>query len=93
MPLTLKRGTEDAPPVGGHDVVVHIRCDYCEEPLDPEAGGTALWKPDPLKPYLDVAFVHEGCRAGYAERRGGDLNEMDLAAFLRAAVHNLEVAG
>lgn len=79
--------------MGGHDVVVHIRCDHCGEPLRPEAGGTVTWEPDPQKPYLDVTFVHRSCRKGHAEKRDADLSEADLAAFLRAALHNLEVAG
>lgn len=93
MPLTLKRGTGDGPPVGGHDIVVHIRCDYCEEPLDPAVGGTALWKPAPRKSHHDVAYLHRDCRESYAGQRGADFEELDLAAFLDAAIHNLEVAG
>lgn len=93
MPLTLKRGTENGEPVGGHDVVVHIRCDYCEEPLRPEVDGVVIWEPDDRETYLDVAFVHGSCREGYAERLDADLTEMDVGGFLRAAIHNLEVAG
>jgi hypothetical protein len=93
MPLTLKRGTEGGEPVGGHDVVVHIRCDHCGEPLRPDVGGAATWEPDPRRPYLDVAFVHRSCREGHTGRRGADRETMDLGSFLRAALHNLEVAG
>lgn len=93
MPITLKRGTEDGETVGGHDVVVHIRCDYCGEPLRPDVGGTVTWEPDEQKTYLDVAFVHRRCREGYREQRDADAEEMELGAFLRAALHNLEVAG
>lgn len=93
MPLTLKRGTEDGEPVGGHDVVVHIRCDHCGKPLPPEAGGTVIREPDPQTPYLDVAFVHRNCREGRAVPRSAELETMDLGLFLRAAIHNLEVAG
>lgn len=93
MPLTLKQATGHAQAMGGHDVVVHIRCDYCGAPLEPGVGGAVAWKPDPRESYLDVAYLHRECREGYAERRDADLKEMDLASFLRAVIHNLEVAG
>ncbi|MFW6193362.1 MAG: hypothetical protein ACOC83_07730 [Gemmatimonadota bacterium] len=93
MPLTLKRGSGAGKPVGGHDLVAHVRCDHCGESLYPRVGGTVVWEPDPQRPYLEVAFVHRSCREGHAEGRDADFVEMDLASFLRAAIHNLEVAG
>lgn len=93
MPLTLTKEIEGLPPVGRRDVAAHVRCDYCGEPLHPEAGGVVAWEPDPQKLYLDVAFLHRSCTEGWAERRDADLGEMDFEAFLAALVHNLEVAG
>lgn len=93
MTLTLTRDVADLPPVGRRDVAAHVRCDYCQEPLYPEAGGAVAWEPDPREVYLDVAFLHRSCVDGYADRRDVDLDRMELEPFLRSLVHNLEVAG
>lgn len=93
MTLTLTTRTDDLPPVGGHDVAAHIRCDFCGEPFQPADEASAVWEPDQRRRYFDVAFLHDGCRDGYADRRDADLNEMELGAFLRTLIHNLEEAG
>lgn len=93
MTLDLTSETEGLPRVGGHDVAVQIRCDRCQEPLRPEAGGRVLWERDPDEPYLDVAYLHHDCVEGHEREVGKELEGAELGPFLAALVHNLEVAG
>lgn len=93
MSLVLTTRTEGLTPVGGHDVAAHVRCDRCGEPLRPEAGGRVLWEPDRRQAHLEVAFYHPTCAEEREGEAGTELRGMELADFLSALVHNLEVAG
>lgn len=93
MPLMLTREIEGLTPVGGHDVAAELRCDHCQESLRPEVGGRVVWRPDRTERYLEVAFLHHACLEAYGDRASGELEGMELEAFLAALLHNLEEAG
>jgi len=92
MPVMLSRETEGRTPVGGHDVTVDVRCDYCGEPVAPGDDGVVGWEPNEQRRYLDLHFLHGRCVEGLREREGLDLEQMDLGRFFVALRHNLEAA-
>lgn len=100
MTVTLTRDTEGRATVGDHPVAADVSCDHCGEPLHPARGGVAAWEPEEQERYLEVVFLHVGCVEGYRgvgsddrHRPVREIETVELAPFLAALVHNVEVAG
>lgn len=66
-----------------------VKCDRCEERIDPGSAGRVCWKMKETAAYREVAFVHADCFDRYEETRNTRLKSMPLDDFARYLAHNL----
>lgn len=91
MPIVVRQLKKATVKRGGPDGFCPlVKCERCEESVEPAARGRAAWKRKETAAYPEVVFVHEDCLEAFQESRNQRYKSMPLDDFARYLVHNLE---
>lgn len=66
-----------------------VKCQYCDQTIDPGSDGRAGWKRKETAAYRQVTFVHDDCLEAHQEKHNTRLKTMPLDDFARHLAHNL----
>lgn len=67
-----------------------VKCDYCDEKIEPGSNGRVCWSRKQRQAYREVKFVHADCLDRYQEQRNTRMKTMHLDDFAGYLAHNLE---
>lgn len=91
MPVVVRQLKKATVKKGGPDGFCPlVRCEYCDETIEPGSDGRAAWKRKETVAYPEVLYVHGDCLEPFEESRNTRYKSMPLDDFVRYLVHNLE---
>lgn len=94
MPVVVRQLEKATVKRGGPDGFCPlVKCEYCDQSIEPGSDGRAGWKRKATAAYREVTFLHDDCLKPFQEKKNTRLKTMPLDDFARHLVHNLSAEG